>query len=494
MSEDTTRSGGAHFKSAGTPTGGESAPNSGATYDPFVSEEDPYPYSDYTPDADDTGEYLKALESGTGGNTAVQQPHSATENINVYYDVNRYHQASKPRGLRPLYIVLISLVVVALGIAGAVAVYVNNINSKLTAEVTPELREELVTPVEPEDPFYLLLLGVDKDQSRWSGDDSADYGQDEHAYRSDSILLCRIDPPAVKVTMVSIHRDTLVNLGEYGQQKINAAYAFGGPALATKTVSEFAGVPIAHYAEIDLDRFIEIVDQVGGVTVTLPVPVYDPEYTQLNLPAGEQTLDGTQAALLCRCRHGYDAYGDGDVYRAANQRMIIAAVIKKVLKSDPVTMIATVSSMADSVTTDLDVASIVSLAQQMATLDVDNGVMTGMAPTDGVLIDGVWYEMCLTEQWQKMMARVDQGLPPYEDGVKDSTAGIAGSVNQEADKAATGSASGTNTTQNTSETPAQEAPPQEETPEPVVEETYHYEEYYPQEYYTYNEYSYDGYY
>ena len=105
--------------------------------------------------------------------------------------------------------------------------------------------------------------------------------------------------------MVSIHRDTLIEMGNYGSQKINSAYSFGGAAYATKVVSEFAGVPISHYAEVDLDRFISIVDVVGGVTVNLPVPVYDPDYTGLNLPVGENKLNGLEAALLCRCRHGY---------------------------------------------------------------------------------------------------------------------------------------------------------------------------------------------
>ncbi len=371
--------------------------------------------------------------------TQAQRPLPTTdvEDFNRYYDVNRYRNKNKNKSNRKIVVIAVIAVVLLLigGVAIAAGLYISNINNKLNSNVTNELREQLVKK-EAGDPFYLLLLGVDRDQGRV--EDTENYGSDEHAYRSDSIMLCRIDPKNVKVSMVSIHRDTLVKMDEHGNQKINASYAFGGAAYATKVVSIFSGVPISHYAEIDLDRFIEIVDQVGGVTVNLPVPVNDPEYTGLNLPAGEQTLNGTDAALLCRCRHGYDNYGDGDVFRAANQRMVFSAVIKKVLASDPATIASTVATMADSVTTDMDVAAILDLAMQMKSLNVEEDISTGMEPTDGAMIGDTWYEICLVDQWKKMMTRVDQGLPPYDEtqGEHDSTAGIAGGVGTEGQKAA----------------------------------------------------------
>jgi hypothetical protein len=94
--------------------------------------------------------------------------------------------------------------------------------------------------------------------------------------------------------------------------------------------------------------------------------------------------------------------------------------------------------MADSVTTDMNIASILELAAQMKDLNVETDIMTGMEPTDGILINDGWYELCLTDQWKKMMERVDQGLPPYDEneGEHDSTAGIAGGVGEEGERAA----------------------------------------------------------
>ena len=136
-----------------------------------------------------------------------------------------------------------------------------------------------------------------------------------------------------KATLVSIHRDTLVDMGEYGQNKLNAAHAIGGAALTVKTVSKLAGVPISHYAEINFDGFKDIVDALGGVEVDVPMEI-DDEDAGGHLDAGLQTLSGDQALILCRSRHAYDEYGDGDSYRAANQRLVLSAIAKKILSAD----------------------------------------------------------------------------------------------------------------------------------------------------------------
>ena len=227
---------------------------------------------------------------------------------------------------------------------------------------------------------------------------------------------------------MSIPRDTYIDMGENGADKINGAYSIGGPSYMVEVVQEFAGVPISHYAEIDFDAFIAIVDYIGGVDVTLPVAISDPDYTGLELSAGTHHLNGWDALMLCRSRHAYDDYGGGDFFRAANQRMVISAIARKVLASDIVTMSGTISTLSDYVTTDMDVASIITLGMQMRSIDIDNDFYSGQEPTISEFYDEVWYEICDTEGWQKMMQRVDAGLPPYETVEEDFTAGIAGSI------------------------------------------------------------------
>ena len=307
-------------------------------------------------------------------------------------------------------------------VIGVVGWFALDVNGRLSQGLDQNLRNVLAD-INPDEPFYMLLLGVDKDAIRTEA-----WGEDQANYRSDTIILARVDPPNKTVTLVSIPRDTLVDMGEHGEQKINTAYSYGGPAYMVECVSKLTGVRIAHYAELDFEQFVSIVDTIGGIEVTLPVAVYDMQYACVDLPAGTQTLNGVEALGLCRTRHAYDAYGGGDFYRSANQRMVIAAIVKKVLASDPATLTTTVSQIAESVTTDLSVADILSLAAQFRNLDTDRGVFAGQLPTTSEYINGGWYEIVNEESLRSMMTRVNQGLPPYADDSEDFTAGVAGSV------------------------------------------------------------------
>lgn len=310
-------------------------------------------------------------------------------------------------------VVLVLALVLVLGGGGTAYAYLHTVSGNMHQGVDDSLLSALVDPAEPEDPFYLLLMGVDRSQKR---EKSEQYAGD--TFRSDSMILCRIDPKNMKVTMVSLHRDTVIDMGDYGYQKLNAAHAFGGPGYAVKCVSELAGVPISHYAEIDFDGFKEAVDALGGIEVNVPIEINDSHTGHLD--AGKQKLNGKQALILCRSRHSYDDYGDGDRFRAANQRMVLSAVAKKLLHSSVPTMTRTIKAMSKYIVTDMDVTDIVSLAISMRGLDTDSDIYTAMEPTYADhAADGGWYEYVIEDSWQYMMERVDAGLPPTEEDEVD---------------------------------------------------------------------------
>ena len=168
----------------------------------------------------------------------------------------------------------------------------------------------------------MLLIGADKSQDR---DESGEYWRFN---TEPSMILARVDPKEKEVTLISIPRDTQVDIPGHGTQKINAAYAFGGASLAVDTVSELAGVPISHYAEIDFDGFKAVVDALGGIEVDVPMEIND-DMAGGHVDAGLQTLNGEQALILCRSRHNYDDIGNGDAIRAANQRLVLLPSWKK---------------------------------------------------------------------------------------------------------------------------------------------------------------------
>lgn len=335
----------------------------------------------------------------------------------------RYHEKVK-RGSRKKKIlagVLIS-VLLLIGGAGAWALnYIHGINSSMLISESDGVYSALQPSSDSassSDPFYMLLMGVDESSER---DSSNEY---DGVYRSDSIILARIDPGNQLVTLVSIHRDTLVDLSAYGgtgQDKINSAYAYGGRELMVKTISEFAGVPISHYAEINFDGFEAVVDALGGIEVDVEMSFYDP-YLDYSLEGGYQTLNGEQALVYARARHAFDDLGDGDRYRAKHQRQVIAAIANKLLSSNAATMASTVSTLAQYIRTDMDVSEIVNIAKSFVGVDTSKCFYSAMEPTESEVIDGTYYEQVVQPDWREMMSRVDAGLDPGVDTAANETA------------------------------------------------------------------------
>ncbi len=354
---------------------------------------------------------------GQHGAYQGQRTARASHSAHAAMPANQGGNYAPKRSNRKRVVIIVAVVVLAVVLigAGAAWAYVHSIDENLHKGVT----EETLAALEPaegemtktslsEAPFYMLLMGVDMAEWRRELDE---YAGDEWG-RTDSMILARIDPVNKKVALISIHRDTMVDLGEYGQQKINAAYEFYGPAGAIKAVSAMAGVPISHYATVDFDGFSALVDTLGGIEVNVPMEIND-EVMPAHLDAGWQTLNGEQALILCRSRHSYDDVADdGDVMRAANQRMVLGALAKKILQSDIMTIANTVQTLSKFVTTDLSVSDIVGLAQLFQGINPDTDIYTAMEPTTSAYIDETWYEYLDEASWKEMISRMDQGLPP----------------------------------------------------------------------------------
>ena len=314
-------------------------------------------------------------------------------------------------------VISMALVLLLGGTAFAGYMYMKSISEKMNEGVDEALQAALATEETASDePFYMLIIGMDESEER---------AEESDTFRSDSMILARVDPQQKIVTLISIERDTYVEIEGYGATKINAAAAYGGAALLVETVEEFAGVEISHYVSIDFDGFAAAVDALGGIEVDVPMTI-DDDSAGGYVEAGLQTLTGEQALILCRSRHAYDSYGAGDYYRMANQRLVLGAIAKTLLASDPVTMASTISAMADYITTDLDISEIIDIATQMRGMDADEDIYSAANPTTSSYIDGVWYEICDVDAWQEMMARVDAGLTPYED--EDRSANTGGTL------------------------------------------------------------------
>ena len=149
---------------------------------------------------------------------------------------------------------------------------------------------------------YVLLMGVDRREG--------DVG------RSDTLMLAAVDEENGRAALLSIPRDTRIEVGSYGYDKINHAYAFGGHEMTLASVSALVGVPVTHYIMIDTSAFERIVDAVGGVDIDVEKRMYyedpwdDNGGLVIDLQAGEQHMNGAQAIQYVRYRDG-----EGDIGR-----------------------------------------------------------------------------------------------------------------------------------------------------------------------------------
>lgn len=328
-----------------------------------------------------------------------------TPDLSRSEEIIRVRKKRKKHTARKAVLMTLVAILCVAGLAGgAAALYYNSVNQALSFE-SQEEADSLKAVLEPvvaetkENPYYMLVLGSDARET-------------DETSRSDVMILTRIDPRNGAITMVSIPRDTMIDLKGHGRQKINAAYAFGGAAGAVEAVSAFAGVPITHYAEIHFQELETLVDMLGGVWVN--VPVSNDETGQSNtgtrLQAGEQLLNGKQALSFARERYGYSR---GDFQRADNQRILAEAIIKKVLDVSPLDLPGTIQKLAECVSTDYGLNDIIELAQKF---QAASGITfySAMVPSSTMTIDGVSYVITEQSSWQDMMKQVEAGGDPND--------------------------------------------------------------------------------
>ena len=215
-------------------------------------------------------------------------------------------------------------------------------------------------------PSNTLVLGVDVGSKSRQGTQG----------RSDSIVLVRTDPDHHRIALVSIPRDLRVEILRHGEQKINAAYAFGGATLAIKTVERVTGLPINHVVVVDFSTFGEVVDALGGITVNVPKPILSnkfecPRATQAacarwpgwRFRKGEQEMDGHTALIYSRIRENQLDPSENDFTRGGRQQAVIQAIADKVTSFNTFIRAPFIADdLVRPLATDLSAAQILQLA------------------------------------------------------------------------------------------------------------------------------------
>ena len=348
---------------------------------------------------------------GRSANTAYSRQTAASQYSRNNPQYSRNAGRRMGRGKKIAIGVLAAVLVAVVGCGTAFALYVNSINSELSGNKTSEEMQAIQDVLAPkksfDEPFYMLLVGSD-----------ARVGSDEDGARSDTNIVVYVDPTKNQASLVSIPRDTMIEIDGVGRAKFNAAYNYGGVSSTIREASQLLGVDISHYAEVDFDSMIQLVDAVGGVDVEVDERIDDtdadnttdnPNGQRIIIEEGPQHLNGEAALVFARSR----AYADGDFTRTANQRKLIMALVNKVLDMPVTELPGIVQSAAKCVTTDLSVTDIVALAEQFKGKG-DLTVYSAMAPTVFMneLVDGQSYVLNDPTATKQMMKVIEEGGDP----------------------------------------------------------------------------------
>lgn len=203
------------------------------------------------------------------------------------------------------------------------------------------------------------------------GLDSTQQSLDSGNNRTDVMIIASINNKTGDTKLVSLYRDTYLDVGDGNYQKANAAYAFGGPEQAIKMINKNLDLNITDYVTVGFEGVTDLVDEVGGVEIDVQSDEIEhlnnyqstmatelgKEYVPVTAP-GVQTLNGLQATAYCRIR-----YTDGgDFKRTERQKEVLSKAFEKLKKSGPVTMIKAANSLSSEVRTSLNPAEIASLA------------------------------------------------------------------------------------------------------------------------------------
>ena len=179
-------------------------------------------------------------------------------------------------------------------------------------------QDEIIVEEEDKDLTNILILGLDQ-----RGTEKA---------RADTIIVLSINNATKEMTMLSIPRDSRVEIPGRGLDKINHAYAYGGVSLMRATVEKLLGVPVHHYVVTNFSGFVGLVDTLGGVTLDVERSIYvkaEQDYPAVKLEPGEQRLTGYEALAYVRFRKD----SEGDFGRMRRQQQFLQAVAKEVLQA-----------------------------------------------------------------------------------------------------------------------------------------------------------------
>ncbi|MDT2767404.1 LCP family protein [Globicatella sulfidifaciens] len=262
------------------------------------------------------------------------------------------NKKKKRNWLKILIAIFVILLAVGLGLFIKVNLDINELKKSVVVEdISVNKLRDKEAEVDEGEPLNILLLGTDANNLERTEDQG-------FVSRSDTIMIVSLNPQTQTTKMLSIPRDTLSFIEGYDEpEKINHAYAYGGIETAIDTIQAFLNIPIDYYAVLDMSGLEELIDAIGGIEVTSPLTF---TYRGTQFKKGEtREVNGVKAMNFARMR--YDD-PEGEVGRQNRQKMVIKAIMDKLLSLNAVTYYPKILQVvAKNVKTNFDLTTILSV-------------------------------------------------------------------------------------------------------------------------------------
>ena len=274
---------------------------------------------------------------------ARRRPGPPTPQQRLLRQIAAGRQARRQRTLLAITAAVSAIVLITSGGAWAVTSYVSGHVGRVNAGTSG-------TP--GSGPLNIVVAGVDERSGLTPLQQRQLHVGHDVSFNSDTLMLVHVPANHSYIQVVSLPRDSWVNIPGHGMNKINAAFGLGGPKLMVATVAANTGLTINDYIEINFLGFVKVIDALGGVNICLPFAVND-AYSGLDMSAGMHHVDGITALEFARDRHSFAA---SDLARIQDQQQLMSTILSKAAStgtlSDPFKLDHVISSVTSAIQVD----------------------------------------------------------------------------------------------------------------------------------------------
>ena len=275
--------------------------------------------------------------------------------------------------MKKLIKILVIIIVIILVIAATIGIFIWTKLNKINYEKISKEDIEISAGVEENLKEYrnIAIFGIDKRENTYSGS------------RTDCIIIASINQNTKEVKLVSVYRDTYLEISKYGLDKVNHAYAYGGAALSMSTLNTNLDLDITEFVTVNFESTKDIIDKMGGVEIT----VTSAEASQIPgiKSAGTYNLTGEQALAYGRIRKI-----DSDYARTERMRTVLTEVFNKAKKMSVADLNNVLDKVLPEVYTNITKSDILTLIPQIASYSIVDS-KGWPYETKGIMLNGVWY-------------------------------------------------------------------------------------------------------